>query len=105
MTLDRVRALVFDVFGTVVDWRSGVARGDVARVRPGGGKALVDIELTKDVTLREGASASIQSLGMLGDKYVELAKNSMDEMSFASPALAPNTIFLRTQTKLYRIGR
>jgi 2-haloacid dehalogenase len=26
MTLDRVRALVFDVFGTVVDWRGGVAR-------------------------------------------------------------------------------
>ena len=40
-----------------------------------------------------------------GDKYVELSKNSVDEMSFASPALAPNTIFLRTQTKLYRIGR
>ena len=40
-----------------------------------------------------------------GDTYVELAKNSMDEMSFASPALAPNTLFLRTQTKLYRIGR
>ena len=40
-----------------------------------------------------------------GDKYVELAKNSMDEMSFASPALAPNTLFLRTQTKLYRIGK
>jgi outer membrane protein assembly factor BamB len=40
-----------------------------------------------------------------GDKYVELSKNSMDEMSLASPALAPNTIFLRTQTRLYRIGR
>jgi hypothetical protein len=40
-----------------------------------------------------------------GDRYVELSKNSMDEMSFASPALAANTIFLRTQTKLYRIGR
>ena len=26
MILDRVRALVFDVFGTVVDWRSGVVR-------------------------------------------------------------------------------
>ena len=26
MILDRARALVFDVFGTVVDWRSGVAR-------------------------------------------------------------------------------
>lgn len=40
-----------------------------------------------------------------GDKYVELSKNSVDEMSLASPALAPDTIFLRTQTKLYRIGR
>lgn len=40
-----------------------------------------------------------------GDAYKELAKNSVDEMSFASPALAPDTIFLRTQTKLYRIGR
>lgn len=40
-----------------------------------------------------------------GDKYVELARNSVDEMSFASPALAPNTLFLRTQTKLYRIGK
>jgi outer membrane protein assembly factor BamB len=40
-----------------------------------------------------------------GDKYVEIAKNSVDEMSFASPALAPNTLFLRTQTRLYRIGR
>ena len=40
-----------------------------------------------------------------GDKYSELSKNSLDEMSLASPALAPGTIFLRTQTKLYRIGR
>lgn len=40
-----------------------------------------------------------------GDKYVELAKNSLDEMSLASPALAPNTLFVRTQTKLYRVGR
>ncbi len=40
-----------------------------------------------------------------GDKYVELARNSLDEMSLASPALAPDAIFLRTQTKLYRIGK
>jgi outer membrane protein assembly factor BamB len=40
-----------------------------------------------------------------GDKYVELSKNSVDEMSLASPALAPDTIFLRTQTRLYRIGK
>ena len=40
-----------------------------------------------------------------GDKYVDLAKNSLDEMSLASPALAPGTLFIRTQTRLYRIGR
>jgi outer membrane protein assembly factor BamB len=40
-----------------------------------------------------------------GDKYVELARNSLDEMSLASPALAPGALFIRTQTRLYRIGR
>ena len=38
-----------------------------------------------------------------GDSYVELAKNSLDEMSFASPALAPDALYMRTQTRLYRI--
>lgn len=40
-----------------------------------------------------------------GDAYKELSRNSLDEMSLASPALAPDAIFLRTQTRLYRIGR
>jgi outer membrane protein assembly factor BamB len=40
-----------------------------------------------------------------GDRYVELAKNSLDEMTLASPALAPDMLFLRTQTRLYRIGK
>ena len=39
-----------------------------------------------------------------GDKYLELARNGLDEMSLASPALAPNALFMRTQTRLYRIG-
>jgi outer membrane protein assembly factor BamB len=39
-----------------------------------------------------------------GDSYVELARNSVDEMAFASPALAPDGLYLRTQTKLYRIA-
>ena len=37
--------------------------------------------------------------------YVEIAKNSLGEMSLATPALAPDALFLRTQTKLYRIGK
>ncbi len=38
-----------------------------------------------------------------GDTYVELGKGSLDEMSLATPALAPDALFIRTQTKLYRI--
>jgi 2-haloacid dehalogenase len=41
MILDRVRALVFDVFGTVVDWRSGVAR-DAAPLLARHGAASAD---------------------------------------------------------------
>ena len=39
-----------------------------------------------------------------GDKYVEVGKNSLDEMSLATPALAPDALFVRTQTRLYRIA-
>ncbi len=65
---------------------AGVLVGKVARVRLVGGKALVDIELTKDVALREGASASIQSLGMLGDKYVELVPGPIGASALAEGA-------------------
>lgn len=51
---------------------AGVLVGKVARIRLVGGKALVEIELSKDIALRDGASGSVQSLGMLGDKYIEL---------------------------------
>jgi len=40
-----------------------------------------------------------------GDTYVEVAKNNLDEMSLASPALTSGAIFRRTQTRLRRIGR
>jgi outer membrane protein assembly factor BamB len=38
-----------------------------------------------------------------GDKYVELAKNSVGELAFASPALASDGMLLRTATRLYRL--
>jgi outer membrane protein assembly factor BamB len=39
-----------------------------------------------------------------GDKYDELAKNSLGEMSLASPAADGQSLYVRTQTKLYRIS-
>ena len=38
-----------------------------------------------------------------GDQYKELAKNSLGEMSLATPAIGADSLFIRTATKLYRI--
>ncbi len=39
-----------------------------------------------------------------GDEYKEMAKNDLDEMSLASPAIAGGALYIRTESKLYRIG-
>jgi outer membrane protein assembly factor BamB len=38
-----------------------------------------------------------------GDSYQEIAKNSLGEMSLASPAADSDSLYVRTQTRLYRI--
>jgi outer membrane protein assembly factor BamB len=38
-----------------------------------------------------------------GDKYDEVSKNSLGEMSLATPAADADSLYVRTQTKLYRI--
>jgi outer membrane protein assembly factor BamB len=39
-----------------------------------------------------------------GESYAELGKNALGEMSLATPAVAGLSLFVRTQTKLYRIA-
>jgi outer membrane protein assembly factor BamB len=39
-----------------------------------------------------------------GETYAELGKNALGEMSLATPAVAGDALFIRTQTKLYRIA-
>jgi phospholipid/cholesterol/gamma-HCH transport system substrate-binding protein len=52
---------------------AGVRVGKVARIRLApDGKAIVEMDLDRDVDLRTGATASIANLGLLGEKYVEL---------------------------------
>jgi outer membrane protein assembly factor BamB len=38
-----------------------------------------------------------------GDAYDEVAKNSLGELAFASPAITRDGLFVRTQSRLYRI--
>ncbi len=42
------------------------------------GRAVVTLELNKDVQLHQGASARVTDLGLLGEKYVELDPGSAD---------------------------
>ncbi len=39
-----------------------------------------------------------------GDQYSEIARNDLDEMALASPAIAGGAIYLRTEKGLYKIG-
>jgi outer membrane protein assembly factor BamB len=38
-----------------------------------------------------------------GDQYEEVAKNSLGELAFASPAMTKDGLFVRTQSRLYKI--
>lgn len=38
-------------------------------------------------------------------EYKELARNDLEEMALASPAVSGNALFIRTQSKLYKIGK
>jgi outer membrane protein assembly factor BamB len=39
-----------------------------------------------------------------GDAYKEIARNDLGEMSLASPAIASGAIYIRTESRLYKIG-
>lgn len=51
---------------------AGVRVGKVEEVRLDGTEAVLVLSLEPDVVLREGATARVASMGMLGDKYVEI---------------------------------
>jgi outer membrane protein assembly factor BamB len=38
-----------------------------------------------------------------GDRYDEIARNALGELSLASPAAGADSLYVRTQTKLYRL--
>ncbi len=66
---------------------AGVRVGKVARIRlTPDGKAIVEMDLDRDVELRQGASAAVANLGLLGEKYVELVPGPV-----GAPALPEGT--------------
>lgn len=76
------------------------------------GKERIDPAADKFTASPWAADGKIYCLSEDGDTYVikagprfeVLARNSLDEMCLATPALSRGSIVLRTMTKLYRIG-
>ena len=66
---------------------AGVRVGLVERIALDGDRAVVTLALEPGVRLHRGARAEVTSLGMLGDKYVELYPGPLD-----NPPLDPHAV-------------
>jgi outer membrane protein assembly factor BamB len=87
---------------TVLDAKSGK---QIYKVRVGGGGHTFSASPVATGSrvyflTEEGVTFVLDS----GDIYKEVAKNDLGEMSLASPAIASNAIYIRTQSKLYKIA-
>lgn len=85
----------------VADARTGV---EVFKARMGGGgHTFSSSPLASQgriyLTSEDGDTFVLRA----GDRYEEIAKNSLGEMSLATPAADANSLYVRTQTRLYRI--
>lgn len=88
---------------TVLDARSGK---QIYKVRVGGGghtfsASPVGVGARVLFLTEEGVTFVLDT----GDRYTEVAKNDLGEMTLASPAVAGDALYIRTQSKLYKIGR
>src|SRR5829696_8371262 len=88
---------------TVLDAKTGK---QMYRVRVGGGGftfSASPVAFGSRVLFlaEDGVSFVLDS----GDEYKEISRNDLAEMSLASPAIAGNALYIRTQSKLYKIAR
>lgn len=85
----------------VVDAATGV---EVYRARVGGvGNTFSSSPFASDGRVYALSEDGDTFVFDAGDTYVERAKNSLGEMSLATPAPGDHSLFVRTQTKLYRV--
>jgi outer membrane protein assembly factor BamB len=87
---------------TVFDAKSGQ---QIYKVRVGGGgqtfsASPVGVGPRVLLLTEEGTTFVIDA----GPEYKEVAKNGLGEMTLASPAVAGNAIYIRTESKLYKIS-
>ncbi len=87
---------------TVLDATTG---RQIYKVRVGGGgqtfsASLIGVGARVLLLTEEGTTFVLDS----GPDYKEIARNDLGELSFASPAVAGDALYIRTETKLYKIA-
>jgi phospholipid/cholesterol/gamma-HCH transport system substrate-binding protein len=83
---------------------AGVRVGRVDGIRLEDGKAVLRLVLETPVELRQGASASIANLGMLGDKYVQLDPGPRGAPPLPDGALLPGSAPLSFDEALSKVS-
>lgn len=73
---------------------AGVSIGSVERISLKDGRALVTMNIRRDVQLEEDVSANIRTQGLIGDKYVAISPGASDKF------LPPNGKIMDTQAPL-----
>ncbi len=54
---------------------AGINSGRIRTISLNGNRAIIDLEIIDDVLVSEGSSLEIKTVGVLGDKYIELIVN------------------------------
>ena len=86
----------------VADAKTGT---EIYKVRLGGaGNTFSSSPLASDGRIYALTEEGDTIVFEAGDQYKEIAKNSLGEMSFASPAVGGDALYLRTATALYKFA-
>lgn len=65
---------------------AGVRVGKVRSIRLENGRAIVTLEVSKEVRLHKGATAEVANLGLLGEKYIELIPGDLSAPELSDEA-------------------
>lgn len=74
---------------------AGVTVGKVSNITVSDRGAVVEVSMLKDVKLHRDASAKVETMGLMGEKYVEVNPGSPEK-----PLLQPGEVVLRTQSPI-----
>ena len=72
---------------------AGVTVGKVSKITVSDSGAVVEVSMLKDIKLHKDASAKIETMGLMGEKYVEVNPGSPEK-----PLLQPGEVVLKTET-------